>query len=269
MGIGWRRTPVEREWKRLVRREQALERAAIRSVPPKWKEDLESRVPEKVLAGLQSAFSKGFSLVFQQGTKRMEKICRTEELRRQYQDLNNAVLRHGRRKDLRKLQSTSQWAQLGNLVITTVEGVGLGMLGIGMPDIVIFQGMLLKGIYETALHFGFPCDTPREQLLVLKMMEASVSRGAERQRCDAEVEMLLAAERTPAPEELKQQSQQTGNAFAAEMLLVKFVQGLPVVGVLGGAANPLYYNRVLQYMQRKYQKRYLQKIAKHQGIRLC
>lgn len=269
MGIGRRRTPVEQEWNRLVRREQALERAAIRSVPPKWKEDLESRVPEKVLTGLQSAFSKGFSLVFQQGTKRMEKICRTEELRRQHQELNGAVLRHGRRKDLRKLQSTSRWAQLGHLAVTAIEGVGLGALGIGMPDIVIFLGMLLKGIYETALRFGFPYDTPREQLLILKMMEASVSQGPERQRCDAEVEMLLTAERTPAPEELEQQIRQTGNAFATEMLLVKFVQGLPVVGVLGGAANPLYYNRVLQYVQRKYQKRYLQRIAKHQGIRLC
>lgn len=269
MVIGWRRTPLEWEWKRLVHREQALERAAIRSRPPRWKEDLEARVPEKVLAGLQSAFSKGFSLVFQQGTKQIEKICRTEALCRQNRELHHAVLHHGRRKDLRKLQSSSQWAQLGNLAITTVEGIGLGALGIGMPDIVIFQCMLLKGIYETALRFGFSYDTPEEQLLILKMMEAAVTRGPARRRCSAEVEALLAADRTPAPEALERQIRQTGAAFATEMLLVKFVQGLPVVGILGGAANPLYYNRVLRYVQLKYQKRYLLKIAQHQGICLC
>ena len=28
--------------------------------------------------------------------------------------------------------------------------MGLGLLGIGLPDIVLFVGMLLKGVYETA-----------------------------------------------------------------------------------------------------------------------
>ena len=99
-------------------------------------------------------------------------------------------------------------------------------------------------------------------------MEAAVSRGPERKRCNAEVDLLLASDRSPSPEELQRQLRQTGNAFAAEMLLVKFVQGLPVVGVLGGAANPLYYNRVMRYVQLKYQKRYLRRVAKHRGIYL-
>ena len=43
------------------------------------------------------------------------------------------------------------------------------------------------------------------------------------------------------------------------MLLLKFIQGLPVVGVLGGAANPVYYNKIMKYIQIKYRKRYLQK----------
>ena len=184
------------------------------------------------------------------------------------QDLDRAVLRYGRRRDLRKLKGASQRAQLGNLAVTTAEGIGLGALGIGMPDIVIFLGMLLKGVYETALHYGFPYDTPRERLLILKMMEAAVSRGPERKRCNADVDLLLASDRSPSPEELQRQLRQTGNAFAAEMLLVKFVQGLPLVGVLGGAANPLYYNRVMRYVQLKYQKRYLQGVAKHRGIYL-
>lgn len=42
-----------------------------------------------------------------------------------------------------------------------------------------------------------------------------------------------------------------------DMLLLKFVQGLPLVGVLGGAGNPVYYRRVLRYVALKYRKRYL------------
>ena len=41
------------------------------------------------------------------------------------------------------------------------------------------------------------------------------------------------------------------------MLLLKFIQGVPVVGIIGGAANPVYYNKVMKYVQLKYRKRYL------------
>ena len=47
--------------------------------------------------------------------------------------------------------------------------------------------------------------------------------------------------------------------FAVDMLLLKFIQGMPVVGFLGGAANPVYYRKVMQYVLLKYRKRYLQK----------
>ena len=42
---------------------------------------------------------------------------------------------------------------------------------------------------------------------------------------------------------------------------MKFVQGIPVVGVLGGAANPVYYRKILRYVQLKYRKRYLNGLA--------
>ena len=47
-----------------------------------------------------------------------------------------------------------------------------------------------------------------------------------------------------------------------ELLSLKFIQGLPVVGIVGGAANPVYYARVLKYVRCQYEKRYLQKQLK-------
>lgn len=54
------------------------------------------------------------------------------------------------------------------------------------------------------------------------------------------------------------QMKETASAFAVDMLL-KLLQGLPIVGILGGAANQMYYGKVMKYVQLKYWKRYLLK----------
>ena len=37
---------------------------------------------------------------------------------------------------------------------------------------------------------------------------------------------------------------------------------------IGGAANPVYYNKVMRYVQLKYQKRYLLAVAQRSGFSL-
>lgn len=56
-------------------------------------------------------------------------------------------------------------------------GIGLGVLGIGLPDIPLFTGMVLKSIYETAISYGFPYDTEEEQCYILKLISTALSRG--------------------------------------------------------------------------------------------
>ena len=60
-------------------------------------------------------------------------------------------------------------------------------------------------------------------------------------------------------EKQENQIKATASAFAVDMILLKFVQSLPVVGILGGAANPVYYRKVMNYVRLKYHKRYLLK----------
>ena len=261
-----RKSPLEREWERLCRKEAALDRAAGRAVSPAWKAGLEARVPEKALKGLESAFAKGFSLVFQHGAGIIGKTCGTEKLRQQHDALHRAALATGSRRDLRRLPAASRTAQLGSLALTTAEGAALGLLGVGMPDILLFLGVLLRGICETALRFGFDWESPREQLIILSMMETAVSRGEERLACSAGLQCLLTSKRTPSEEELKAQMQKTGAAFASGMLFAKFVQGLPVVGVAGGLMNPVFYRRVMQVVQLQYQKRWLRQLAGQKGV---
>lgn len=59
------------------------------------------------------------------------------------------------------------------------------------------------------------------------------------------------------PESAEAQLERTAAAFATDLLVMKFIQGLPIVGALGGLGNPLYYRRVLSYARLKYERAYI------------
>lgn len=107
------------------------------------------------------------------------------------------------RRSLRRVQGEARTGESRNLLLTTVEGIGLGALGIGLPDIVLFVGMLLKGIYETALRYGFSYDTPEERLWILKAMEASLTKGSGWLERNQAVDQIMAGSVVPDQEALK------------------------------------------------------------------
>jgi len=57
-------------------------------------------------------------------------------------------------------------------------------------------------------------------------------------------------------EEIDQRTRTT-QAFADDLVLAKAVQGLPLVGVLGGLFNPVCCRKVMKYAELKYRKRCL------------
>ena len=119
---------------------------------------------------------------------------------------------------------------------------------------------------ELILSYGFAYDTPEERLFILRMMEAALAKGHVFAVKNARVDGMIEEMPQAGDDEVQAQSRKTGSAFAVDMLLLKFVQGFPLVGVLGGAANPVYYNKVMRYVQLKYQKRYLLTVAQRNGI---
>ena len=248
---------LEKELAAVRKREAALDRQAAKAHSPAWRIQLEQKVPKTVLTGLEHAFSRGFSIVFDKGSGLIEKSYNAQTLKETHAIQHYATQVRGRRRELRAISRSARTAQLGELALTTVEGLGLGALGVGLPDIVLFLGMLLRGVYQTALRYGFAYDTPGEQMLILKMMEAALSKGEQRAVLSAEVDALLLSPTVPEHAALQTQMERTGRAFAVDMLLLKFLQGFPLVGILGGAGNPIYYHKVMDYVQLKYQKRYL------------
>ncbi len=237
-----------------------MEQPVLKAKPAAWKQAVESKIPEKVYAGLESAFCKGFSVVFHQGKVVIEKGFNKEKVKADHAIRDYAVQVKGGRKELKQMHKSAKQSDLLNMAVTTVEGIGLGALGIGMPDIVLFLGTLLKGIYETALNYGFDYESRQEQMLILKMMAAALSSGQDWVDRNQEIDEMISLETIGISEEVfQEQIQETASVFAMDMLILKFIQGLPIVGILGGAANPVYYNKVMKYVQLKYRKRYFLK----------
>ncbi|MBP3683703.1 MAG: EcsC family protein [Oscillospiraceae bacterium] len=252
------RALIRRELLKIQSQEQKLRKKAEKAKPVAWKSALEEKIPEKVYVGLEKAFCTGFKLVFQHGRKLIELTYRKGNIQQEHILRDQAVQAEASRRDFKQMQKNVRKAGAVNMAVTTAEGVALGALGVGMPDVVLFLATLLKGIYETALHYGFEYDTPAEQYLILKMMSASLKTGKAWLREDAKVDALLCEDAIGMSQEiLTEQIQKTASAFAMDMLVLKFIQGIPVVGFLGGAANPVYYGKVMEYVQRKYRKRYL------------
>lgn len=249
---------LNREFRSLQRKEDRLMAAAVKARKPGWKKALEEKVPEKVYSGLNSAFAKGFSLVFQHGRKIIEKTYKKDTIAQKHTASNESFQTSGSRKEVKQIHKNARKSSSLNIAVTTVEGIGLGALGIGMPDIVLFLVTVLRGIYETALHYGFEYESRFEQMLLLKMMAAALSTGEDWFCRNKEVnDWILAGPRDISEEAFQAQIQDTASVFAVDMLLLKFIQGLPVVGVLGGAANPVYYHKITNYVQLKFKRRYL------------
>lgn len=249
---------IEKELLAVAKQEAKLERAALKVRPSAMKRTIEEKLPAKVYTGLESTFCKGFSLVFSKGRGIIEKSYNKEAVLQDHSIRDFAVQVKGNRRELKKMHKSAKRSDFVNLAVTTVEGIGLGALGVGMPDIVLFISTLLKGIYETALNYGYDYEDPREQLLILKMMATALMGGEDWLEGNAEVDAILTVpDGIVEEEEFQEQLEHTASVFAMDMLLLKFIQGLPIVGIIGGAANPVYYSKVLNYVQLKYRKRYL------------
>lgn len=254
---------IEREWNRLRRKEEQLLRAAEEekngALAQKRKaltDKMEEKIPEKLEKTLDAAFYKAFLLIFEKGTGIIEKTLDGEELRTEFRVNDFRMAQKPNRKALRKMEQTSKKSQLFHAVATTVEGIGLGALGIGLPDIPLFLAMLLRSIYETAASYGYAYRQREEQILILRIIAAALTDGAAKRQADALVDAWLEhteAEGRSFAEEVRLASE----ALSQAMLTAKFIQGLPLVGMAGGMYNPLLYRRVIYYARLKYKKRYL------------
>ena len=251
-----RPTAREKEWKRLERQERSyLERGSRRT--SMVSRLLEEKVPAKLQETLNMAFSKAFELIFEKGTGIIEKTYDREELEHQYQVNSYSADLAENTKTLRKFERDTGGSHAKNLLFSGASGLGLGALGIGLPDIPLFVGVLLKSIYETALHFGYDYTRPEEKYFILKLIETALSEGDQLRTGNRAVDRFIEDPRLPEGYEQSQQIRATASVMSAELLCLKFLQGIPVVGAVGGAYNAVYMQKIQKYARLKYYRRFL------------
>ena len=220
---------------------------------------VEDKIPPELYDKLQQAFYLGFKTVFEKGSGIIEKTYDRDELMIHHRVYDQSFDLIDKKKGLKGMNKMAGQNNLKNLGITAVEGSGLGLLGIGLPDIPVFIGVVLKSIYEISLSYGYDYRKNDEQYFILKLLEASLASDDEKEAASMQVDKLIDyyVKEGPIGYDIDFQMRQTAEAFAADMLCLKFIQGLPLVGVIGGAANVAYCKKISDYAKIKYQKRYL------------
>ena len=270
---------IEKEWQQLLRAEQSF---LSRNMSPRsvgWQEKIAKFVPDKLENTLNTAFYKAFDLIFDKGTGIIEKTYQKDKKEQNYKINAYAADVRNTRWSLRAFGREAAASKNFNMAVSTLEGVGMGILGMGIPDIPLFIAVLLKSIYEIALSYGFSYDSEQEKIFILKLIEIAlahestlaegnmelnlwmqgkkseivVTENGERQEVEVEHATARCFEISRS-----EQIKRTSDALAQELLYLKFVQGLPVVGVVGGLSDMVYQKKISDYAAMKYKRRFLE-----------
>lgn len=239
-----------RRWRSLEKQELRFCAAPLRQ--PLWKTKLQERVPAGLRAALQKAFAGAFGLVFVNGTGILEKTFDKESRQMDFAADDHVFCQRPGKKSLQRLERAAKKSGFANSAATTVAGLGLGFAGLGLPDIPLLVGTLLKGIYETALSYGFSYHNPAEQVYILRLLSAAFCPAD--QRTARLVALRAVGDFLTVP---KEELDATAAVLADALLVEKFIQGIPLVGAAGAAVNHTAYRRTVALARLCYEKRYL------------
>ena len=170
------------------------------------------------------------------------------------------------RKNLKAFSKHAGNSKAFNLLVSGASGMGLGVLGIGLPDIPLFTGMILKAIYELALSYGFTYDTAGEQCFILRLIRIPFLSGQERVMADEGLNRMITESVSLSPDQAfaglnkKEEIRLTAEALSHELLYMKFLQGIPIAGVIGGMYDAVYMKKITDYAEMKYKRRVLEGI---------
>ena len=266
MSFSW-----ENEWRLQNLKEESFRTKHIMDKTPGWVRFVRKKVPKSLQKTLESAFGKAFYMVFQKGTGIIEKTDKKDAQKLTYKTSSKKMKREGfTAKGVRRFERQARNTIRKNMIISLFEGIGLGICGMGIPDIPIFVSVLLKSIYEIALSFGFSYTSDKEKYYILKMIDASLKSGDTLRKKDAELNGIIdrynVAEGSDKEEEydeyllklmVTRQTDATAEALSRELLYGKFIQGKAIIGLVGGVNDVTCLKKITDYALLKYKRRFL------------
>ena len=247
---------ARREWETRAALNRALagtlreeERFLLRQERPQgWKKAVEGKVPEGLRRGLELAFRKAFEGVFLRGSGLVGKTLPAEKLRRSHGEAER-MLPDRPRRALKGMARPASRRGVESAAFATASGLGLGLAGLGLPDIPLFTAVLLRGVRGIGMAYGFSWEDPGEEVFTLRLLRAALAPPEERD------EAIRVLGQPPAP--LAGEMERTASALSRALLLEKFLQGIPLVGAAGGLVNNAVCRRVFRLASIQYRKRYL------------
>lgn len=217
-----------------------------------------------------AAFEKAFQMLFEKGSGLIGKTCGEAGKRAVFEEISGGKALT--RRELSRLDWQARAGTLLNTGLSTTEGAALGVFGISLPDIPVQIAFVLKTIYEISMSYGFDFHQEDEKVYQLLIIAAAVGEQGMRERCipmldqiekqldgagDADERFVLTQDRAV---------DLASEALSSAMVKAKFVQGIPVVGVVGGLSNGQILTQISRLAKVKYKKRFLLLSAKSAGL---
>lgn len=266
MAIFERKSVWEKEWQDLLKKEGWFTAKRKEGPTSVLMKKLDRLVPEKLSGTLNAAFFKAFELIFEKGTGIIEKTYNKEKRETDFKINSYASEISDKRSAAKAFTKQARSTKGVNLLISGVEGIGMGLVGSGIPDIPVFIVMVLKSVYEIALSYGYRYDSDAERIFILKLIEVAMCDDEDfikRDRALNEDIHSIALNGDTIGEEFwtigkDEQMRTSAAALSEEMIYTKFVQGFFVVGLVGGIFDPVYINRISDYAVLKYRRRFLE-----------
>jgi hypothetical protein len=258
---------VRQQMKHLQKAETKLLRYRPDSKPLFGGGTIRKKIPEKLITVLESAFEKGFLYIFDKGTTLIERSGNMEGIREKSAYHHTVIKRQISKQSIKNFDTSATNKSWTNKGISTVEGAALGVFGIGLPDIPVFLGMIFKSIYETAASYGFDYKCPEERAYILAVIRVAATKDSQRilesEECDRIGRLIdagLGAEVARTREDLSDDIKKTSKELASSMLVAKFIQGITLIGTIGGGFNYYWIHRITKVATIKYKKRFLQRL---------
>lgn len=262
----------DNEWRLQELKEESYIVKYVMDKTAKWVKFVEKKVPDTLQNTLEAAFNKAFVAVFDKGAALIEKTYNKEKQQDLYRENERTLDKEAfDQKSVKRFERQAKRTVVKNLAITSVEGVGMGLFGVGLPDIPVFVSVLLKSIYEIAISYGFEYTTDKEKLFILKLIDTSLKSGYILREKDEELNKLIERynreEKEPGTVDdmaefvtelqIIRQIDDSAKSLSHELLYGKFVQSMTFVGVVGGTADFTCLKRVTEYARLKYKRRFL------------
>ncbi|MGN1334042.1 MAG: EcsC family protein [Anaerovoracaceae bacterium] len=243
------KTPWEQEWHDLLKKEEKFIARRKEGPTSVLVKKLDRFIPDKLSSTLNAAFFKGFQVIFEKGTGIIEKTYNKDKKEADFKVDTYAHEVMKNKKSARTFTKRAKASKTANLMISSVERIGLGLVGAGIPDIPLFIAMVLKSVYEVALSFGYEYESD-EEVFLRKNGELN------------DIIDYIAANGDQIPGwniDRDEQMRTTSRGLSEEMIYTKFLQGQFIVGIAGGVFDPIYVNRISNYAVLKYRRRFLRK----------